>query len=374
VISAESPEGQHGESMGAAPASRPPIRLNPPRLVVRDLAGAAVPSQPELEHEAVNDAQEVLSVVESDSTQINGIVVPSEAALMRVLDEAESPEKLARVEKIAATLIDVARRCDHMVGQLSKLLTFRLRSRHRLGLAIIATVRAGGRRTKGQKAESDERSLPKNLDKAEARKCREIARIPMEVLEDYFAAVESKGLHPSEAGAHRFARAARAAKDGRPPATTQSRRRPTRVSSEIALTPEILDCVQRTLGHIDVCVGHAEIRCSLKVSASTVKVHDIQGTVFVAGCLDPEDWLPKLAKLHRAAKVTEALVVLPGTIWLPWYRAALANGGGWEWCVLTSDQPTLAVAHLGRHPQGFRVAFSSLGAVVSSAHPSHSPE
>lgn len=374
MSSAESPEGQHGEPMPEAPAGRSPVRRNRPRLVVQDRADVEVPSQPELEREAVADAQAVLPVVVSDAPQSNGIVVPSEAALMRVLDEAESPEKLAHVEKIAATLIDVARRCDHMVGELSRLLKFRLRSRHKLGQAIIATVRAGGRRTKGRKAEADEHSLPKNLDKEEARKCREIARIPPDVLEDYFAAADSKGRHPSAAGAHRFARAARAAGGARPAAPKQAQRRATRDISAIVLTPQILDCVQRTLGHVDICVGHAEIPCPLKVSANTVKVHDIQGTVFVAECLAPEEWLPKLANLHRAAKVTEALVVLPGTIWLPWYRAALADGGGWEWCVQSGDQPTLVVAHLGRHPQGFRVAFSSIGAVVASAHPPHHAE
>lgn len=360
--------------MPAAPSGRSPGRRKRPRLVVQDRADAAASRKRKSQREAAGEAEEVLPVVASDAPQINGIVVPSEAALMRVLDDAESPEKLAHVERIAATLIDVARRCDHMVGELSRLLKFRLRSRHKLGLAIIAAVRPGGRRTKGRKTEADEHSLPKNLDKEEARKCREIARIPIGVLEDYFEAADSKGQHPSEAGAHRFARAARAAGGARPAAPKQARRRPPRDTSDIVLTPEILDCVQRTLGDIDVCVGDADIRCPLKVPADTVKVQDIQGTVFVAGCLAPEEWLPKLARLHRAAKVTEALVVLPGTIWLPWYRAALADGGGWEWCVLSGDQPTLAVAHLGRHPQGFRVAFSSIGAVVASAHPTHRVE
>lgn len=185
----------------------------------------------------------------------------------------------------------------------------------------------------------------------------------------YFADAESRKQPPSESGAYRFAKDRNSQGGARRAPSAKGRRRP-KPSGVAPIVPrQVLDCVQRTLGDIDICIGEAPITCARRVSASTVKLRDVHGTVFVAECLEPEAWLAQFAKLHSAAKVSEVLVVLPGSVWEPWFRGAVASGARWEWCILTGSEAQFVVAHLGRHPQAFRVMFRELGAVVASAHP-----
>ena len=130
--------------------------------------------------------------------------VPSDRQLMEVLQQAEDPDELVRLGQMAAAYLEVSRRCHAAVAELSRLSKFRLRSRHKLGQVIAATVRHGGNRRRS--GVSGAGSLPKGLSRAEAKRCRDLAKIEASVLEAYLLSVERRGQVPKEAGAHKYAK------------------------------------------------------------------------------------------------------------------------------------------------------------------------
>jgi len=300
--------------------------------------------------------------VVSETGTTGALVIPSQAQFELILAKAETCEELLRVERMAAACVDLTKRCDQLRGQLAESVVFRLRSRHKLGLVLIQTVWPGGKRTKGRKDVSEEHRLPRTLDRREARKCRELAKIPEPLMEEYFKAMTSLGKLPSEVGVHRFA-GSRQRDDQVPPKQRKARKLRAATNYELVFSSAILDCVQRVLGQIDVCIGDAEVKCRVRQQANILREHDLCGTVFVAECLRPDVWLPKLAALRKQGQVNEVLVALPAMVSEPWFKALIGHEAQWSCCFPTAVRPPLLLAHLGHH-YGFEVAFSEVGAVV----------
>jgi hypothetical protein len=296
--------------------------------------------------------------------------VPSDRQLMEVLQQAEAPDELVRLGQMAAAYLEVSRRCHAAVAELSRLSKFRLRSRHKLGQVIAATVRHGGNRK--TPVVSGVGALPEGLSAAEAKRCRDLAKIETSILEAYLISVDSKGQVPTESGAHKYAK--ERSQPAKHSAVVQpGSRRPATRSRGLMGTPELptglLDAVLRALGEIDVCVGQVGVPAKLRVEGAALAEKHLRGVVFVPWCKDPTQCLVLLTELHAAGMVSRALVVVSGTPWEPWFRAAQQSSPGWEWCIVTGDQPSVLVAHIGQQAQGFRLVFGDIGAVVASVCP-----
>lgn len=296
--------------------------------------------------------------------------VPTDSQLMEALQQAEAPDELVRLGQMAAAYLDVSRRCHAAVAELSRLSKFRLRSRHKLGQVIAATVRHGGNRKRS--GGSWVGSLPKGLSRAEAKRCRDLAKIEASVLEAYLLSVERRGQVPKESGAHKYAKErSQPAEDS---AVVQpGSRRPAARSRGLVRAPELptdlLDAVLRALGEIDVCVGRAGVPAKLRVEGAALAEKHLRGVVFVPWCKDPTQCLVRLAELHAAGRVSRALVVVSGTPWEPWFRSVQQSSPGWEWCIVTGDQPSVLVAYIGQQAQGFRLVFRDIGPVLASVCP-----
>jgi hypothetical protein len=167
---------------------------------------------------------------------------------------------------------------------------------------------------------------------------------------------------PTEAGMLRHARKAKAP-EGRPEKPRHGKSRKAVVIRGPVLSPAMLECVRRVLGEIDVCVGDADAKCRLQLKSDTAHLKQLRGTVFIAECLYPGDWLPKLAALRRSARVDAVLVALPAETSAEWFRGLMDGEDEWGCCFPTGVLPPLLLAYQG-HREGFKVACSEVGPVV----------
>lgn len=131
------------------------------------------------------------------------------------------------------------------------------------------------------------------------------------------------------------------------------------------LTPAMLECVQRALGDIDVCIGDARVKCSVRLSASTAKDREMRGRVFVSECVEPGRCLTKLADLKCKGAIEEAVVVLPRDIDAGWWSSL--GHGPWSLCV-PNERGSAIVAHIGGHAHAFAIVFAQLGVVAEVQH------
>ena len=278
------------------------------------------------------------------------------------LANANDGESLKSLHDVVAALQKTAEQFKVAADEIGRIAVSRLLIERKLGAHLAQTVRRGGRGSKSTPLISirggASAGLPPGISPQLAAKYRKLANIPDDVFTAYLECSKRDGRVPSADGARKFAaREAGAAPKVRVRASKASEA----TVAQPVLTPQLLDLVQRVLGDIDVCVGEAKVKCRLRVPASTVTSKQLRGNIFVAECPEPDEWLPKLAKLRREAAVDQVIVVLPAETWAPWF-AALA-GDDWVWCFLTGVQPPFMLAHLGHH-RGFAVAFADVGVIA----------
>jgi hypothetical protein len=312
----------------------------------------------EAANEAVGDGGEQLPVV-ANSAVGGALTVPTDEQMSLALANANDGESLKSLHDVVAALQKTAEQFKVAADEIGRIAVSRLFIERKLGAHLAQTVRRGGRGSKSTRLISirggSSAGLPPGVTPQMAAKYRELAGIPESVFAAYLDRTNAEGRVPSANGARRFA--TKGAGEA-PKVRVRANRRSEVAVAQPVLTPQLLDLVQRVLGDIDVCVGEAKVKCRLRVSASTVTSKQLRGNIFVAECLDPAEWLPKLAKLRREAAVDQVIVVLPAETWAPWFSAFA--GDDWGWCFVRGAQPPVMLAHLGRS-RGFAVAFSQTG-------------
>lgn len=282
----------------------------------------------------------------------NTLVVPSSEDLALVIDSANTVEQLIELNRMLAIMQKAAEELDIAVTDAIRLAVAHLRARRKLGAILMETVRWGGVRARLQRATLVEGSLPDGVDKFQARRCRQLASIPEGVFEEYLRAAEADRKIPREAAAIRLLRVASRKPSGR--------QRATRRGWANGLPRAVLDAVERCLCEIDVLVGKASITSTQQLAATDAVPKGLRGTVVVAECRDPEEWLPALVRLRTKAALNDVVVVLPAVPSAKWFRH-LADG--WCCCFLGAEQPVI-LAHRGLHSHSFDLVMREHGVVL----------
>ena len=241
-----------------------------------------------------------------------------------------------------------------------RIASFDLITARKIGVILLQVMKHGGDRTSGHRDHLLAKLL-EDLGESKVKRCKQIARIEESSFASYLEEMAAAHAVPTEAGALRRAnKVAKAA--GKAP--KKAKRSPTSMSSaagDAVLSPEMLDCVQRALGPIDVCIGDAKVRCAVRLAASTAKDKDIRGRVLVSQWVEPGQCLAKLADLKRKGSIEEGIVALPRDIDAAWWSSL--SVGQWSICV-PSERGSPIVAHIGGHARGFSLVFAALGVVA----------
>jgi hypothetical protein len=291
------------------------------------------------------------------------LVVPSSDELELALSQANTLEELVHFEKMVAVMKAAGEQFRLAIDEAIRIASFDLVTRRKIGSVLLQVDRRGGDRARAHDAPLLDRLL-QELGRDKARRCRMIARLEEPHFGDYLKLMTDQHEVPTEAGVLRHARKVAKA-NGTTRAKPRRTQKPKAVLAALKLSPSILNCVERVLGAIDVCVGDADVECRLRLQTDTAHLKQLQGTVFVAECLYPADWLPKLAALRRSARVDDVLVALPAETSAQWFKGLMDGQDEWACCFPTGVLPPLILAYLG-HREGFKAACAEIGPIVRS--------
>lgn len=282
----------------------------------------------------------------------NMLTVPPEAVLIAAVAAATTVEELVDLDKMFVVMQAAAKQLDIALSEAIRLAVAHLRARRKLGLVLMQTVWRGGNRSKCHRDTLLEGALPSGIDGNQSRRLRKLATIPEAAFETYLSEASVNGRIPSEAGAARSQSSV--------PAVKSPNRR--RAAKAPALSPELVDAVERCLGDIDVVVGEANVRAGRRLEAGGRVPDGLRGTVFVSECRDPGTWLPALAQLRARAAIRDVVVVLPADPTAKWFRQLSA---GWSCCFLHGNPGLLA--RQGTRERAFALAMLDHGVVLQSA-------
>jgi hypothetical protein len=287
------------------------------------------------------------------------IAVPAAEELAVMRQTAQRDGSLKDVRQVVAAWEAVAAKCELAFEELVRLAVFRLEVERDLGTQLAQTVRHGGDRSRSPRVTLLPGALPQGITKQQAAKYRALAAIPDAEFQAYLQQSRNEHRVPTSSGARRCV-------------VQRSSRSPRAHSPSVAgtLQPELPATALDAIGRImtpDVCVGDLELPAKRRISYETPNaLGHLAGDVVIGVCPDPDAWLPALQRLRQKAKLVQALVVLPATVWADWFR--LLGDDAWSACFLTgvrsADGVGVLVAHHGARSSAFRVAFSSLGALM----------
>ena len=287
------------------------------------------------------------------------LIVPSGAELELALSQANTLEELIGFEKMVSVLKKAGEQFRVVREEAIRIASFDLITARKIGVILLQVMKHGGDRTSGHRDHLLAKLL-EDLGESKVKRCKQIARIEESCFASYLQEMTVAHAVPTEAGVLRHAsKVAKAA--GQAPRKPRKARTPKwATGGEALLSPAMLDCVQRVLGDIDVCVGTVRAKAKLSVPATTLQEKQLRGAVLVAECLDPGSWIPKLTKLHGSSHISEVVVALPLHPEERWFRALF--DGCWV-CCLTATSPAVVLAHLGHH-HAFGVACREIGVVL----------
>ncbi|MCA8952988.1 MAG: hypothetical protein KDE27_25985 [Planctomycetes bacterium] len=310
-----------------------------------------------LSRSATSDRFEGLALRESGGR----VVLPTDAEWERALARCVGSDDLIELDRSASAMRDLVRRRLLTKRDVAAVVEWQLRVRRRLGDVLARTVRRGGDRSaNGGKA--NQYGLPAGVDKHVSLRCRRLAAIPVAVFDEYLSVVRRDCSSPSEAGAIAFAKAS-----GVGLAATPKTRSGDPDAMALRLSAALRDAAQRLLGRIDVLVGSTSLTCGRRVAASTVKAGDLSGVVFVADCLDPSTWLPKLARLRLDRAVEQVLVAMPARTHAGWFAQLAEND--WHTCFVRGGQSSVMAVYHGARYEAFYATFASIGVVMRCHRP-----
>lgn len=287
------------------------------------------------------------------------IAVPAAEELAVMRQTAQRDGSLKDLRQVVAAWEAVAAKCQLVFEELVRLAVFRLEVERDLGTQLAQTVRRGGDRSKSPRVTLLAGALPQGITKQQAAKYRALAAIPEAEFQAYLRLSRDERRVPTSSGARRCV-------------AQGSSRSPRAHSRSVAgtLPPELPVTAVEAIGRImtpDVCVGELALPAKRRIAPETPNaLAHLAGDVVVGVCPDPDAWLPALQRLRQKAKLVQALVVLPATVWADWFT--LLGDDAWSVCFLTGarspDGVGILVAHHGARSSAFRVAFSSVGALM----------
>lgn len=308
---------------------------------------------------ATDSAAVALPMVIPESSSGGVLVVPSQMELEAAVSRADTLEAMLGLDKALALLKEAADQFRATIDEAARIATSALITKRRIGTVLLQVDRRGGDRAKSHDATLLSKLL-KELGKDKARRYREMARIPEDHFAGYLAATSEEHVVPTESGAAKHARQVAGTKKARRP------RRAARGSGVTGLSREVLDAVERILGEIDVCVGKADVACGQKLDPDVIRPKLMRGSVLVAECPDPGEWLPKLLRLREGGALSNVVVALPPETGAAWFKHLA--GGGWHCFFPTGDGALLAYHGPKRH--GFELALGSQGVVMCACRES----
>ncbi|MFO1077132.1 MAG: hypothetical protein U1E73_05335 [Planctomycetota bacterium] len=283
-----------------------------------------------------------------------GFVVPSTEQMELMLAGANDVESLVGLEQAVAAVKAFAEHHDAMKSQLAEISAFHMRARRKLGAVLSQTVQRGGDRSKYHCGTLHEGALPKSINGNASRRLQMLAGIPESVFEEFLSKNIEQGRESSLRGAIRLAHQTKGG---------EAQKQTPKARIDAAPIPDaVIECVSRTLGDIDLCVGPRVLGCCKHVSPAIIKDADLCGIVFVAECHEPERWLPKLKELRTAGKLAQVAVLVAVEPCSAWFRDALQ--GSWQFGALPGA--ACLIAHHGR-AEAFRAAMHEMGGVAFRA-------
>lgn len=288
-----------------------------------------------------------------------GLVVPSSAQMELMLAGANDVESLADLEKAAATLQELARRHEAMKAKLAEISAYHMRVRRKLGVLLSQTVKHGGDRARWHSVTLLDGALPESINRKSSSRLQALAGIPEDVFEDYLRQNIEKGKESSWRSALQLAK--QTSSKPKKAASTKKRSRAAK-HEPVAVCDAVIECVSRTLGDVDICVGPLRLQCRKHITTAILKDGDLRGNVFVAECHDPERWLPTLTAMRRGGSIEQVAVLVACDPCSAWFRDALR--GAWQFGALPGAG--CLIAHHGR-AEAFRAAMHEMGGVAFCA-------
>ena len=271
-----------------------------------------------------------------------------------MLAQCSDVESLANLEKAAAALQAFAKRHDAMKSQLAEISAFHMRARRKLGVLLSQTVKRGGDRSKSHSDTLLDGSLLKSITRSTSSRFQLLAGIPEDVFEHFLRANIEKGRESSFRSALQLAH---------PTNAVSVKKRSPRVRADAGGIPAaILECVDRALGDIDICVGPRVVKCRKHLTSGILKEGDLRGVVFMAECHEPGRWLPVLLAMRKSGKLDQIAVLVGLEPCSAWFRDALR--GAWQ--IGTLPDAACLIAHHGR-PEAFRAVMHEMGGVAFGA-------
>jgi len=268
-----------------------------------------------------------------------------------MLAECNDSESLANLEKAAAALQAFAKHHDAMKSQLAEISAFHMRARRKLGVLLSQTVKHGGDRASSHSANLLEGAESKLVNKDASSRFQLLAAIPEDVFEHFLRENIEKGKESSLRGALHLTLQTKTA--------SFKRRSPKACTDAGGIPSQVIECVSRALGDIDICVGPRVVKCRRHLTSGILKDGDLRGVVFMAECHEPEHWLPKLLALRKAGKIDQVAVRVGLEPSSAWFRDALR--GSWQFGALPGA--SFLIAHHGR-PEAFRVVMHEMDGVA----------
>ena len=292
-----------------------------------------------------------------------GLVVPSREQMELMLAAANDVESLVALERAAAVLQDFARRNNAMKAHRAEFSAYHMRARRKLGVLLSQIMQHGGDRASSHCANLLDEAELKHVGKDASSRYQLLAKVPDEVFEDLLRRNIEMGKETSFRSALRLANQTTAPQKKQKKASPSKKKRSPKASADAAAIPDaVIECVSRTLGDVDVCVGPRVLKCKKQVSPGKLPDDDLRGVVFVTECREPEVWLPKLRAMRAARKLTQVAVLVTLDPCSTWFRDALQ--GTWQFGALPGAG--CLIAHHGR-AEAFRVAMHEMGGVAFRA-------
>jgi hypothetical protein len=348
---------QPGQLMHQEPQASPAVSEQAKKLVDR-----AVQRQPLAQHGGASGSEAELGgllvpgqmAAGGQGAGPAGLVIPSAADLQMALERSTTIEQLADFDRMMAVLEEASARFGFLIEEAIRIASFQLSGKRRLGHALLQSSIHGGDRSRSHTANLLGSGTQAAIDKDRRRRYKALARIPEDVFTGYLRAKSEKKEIPKEAGALRWVSAAATAR-------RSPRPRSRRVESATPLPANLVaECV-RILGNVDVLVGKVKCPASVQVDGLKDLVKKARGRVLVVDATSPEEAVRCLARLVRAGRIEEALVVLPRDIDHAWLAAMSEDP--WS-CCIPRDAASPIVGHIGGRTRGFALVFSQCGVVL----------
>jgi len=298
----------------------------------------------------------------------NGLqaLIASPQRLQFALDNLGGFDEMHSLHEQVAAWEGVQKRMAAATEDLICIATVRLRLERKIGGHLLQTVRRGGHGSKSSSRTSNRggasAGLPVGISKQRASWYRSIARIPANVFEAFLAHRTASGRPPS---ARALLNCVPKAGGGtiRPPRRTVHFSAPqTEAPPQVdagGVSADILDAVARFMD-VDVVIGGTRSVWprAVHLEPEAPMAAKVAGSVLVAACSDPSAWLPSLSRARAAARVCQAVVVLPPVGWAEWFKQL--ENGGWSCCFT----PGALVAYCGERTHAFTIAFGEVGTVL----------